>query len=902
MQAVRQWVLIFVLAVALIGFRPAQRVQAFEASTPGDGGQAAPEMQTAALTMTVPSACPPSGCAAGQRLGMRFGYSLTGSNYDPPPSQNLKVCIYASDKWHSTATDVSNGELSGIPYSQPDPADSNCQQDTARPAGYDLIVERVAALVTNTSSDALRFSFRLGTGATGTGSVIAHLFVLRSGAWVPFISTESAFLEMADTPISTSVYVASNGSVCGSNMPCYINSDGGDSISAANDAVYGTGLGTGLKDAIDAVNAGSTIYVLGNYTVKAYSVHVTKKLTITGVNNATITYTGSSAVCEDAILTFDSPATLTGLNIDDGNCSSPNRDLLEISGQAGSTDPVSILSNDLSSGENAIVVHSANPYPLIIRYNEITANSGHSVYFDSSGTSALELTANNLQGNSFLIQCGLDATTANRKANHNYWGGGSPISTDSNCTIDPAKRLGGPIVHNAATPGVRAQRVTVGTNRGYSFDNQVSYNRSGSGGSDFDMYIVDYGYMPSSGTPFTQSAGGESVSPCSNYWDVYLADGAAPTNTLELYFKYFNHNDETPGCVAAINSSLYCDQDTDYSEDYPLFWYDPGIGITEWWDTVGEHPGADEDIDGQTVTCHISSKEIQVSIDGSGRPSLTDLGYSPFVVGVPVIKSFKPLASNQSVSITWATNAEPDISGFYVLWGTDQNNLERLYDAMTTHTGTSTTGKTYSLPHPNRINGTTYYYRLEVVRTDDTSFYSEIFPIKVAAATPIPPTKTFTPTAIQPTKTLTATKVNTQKPTTAVVKSATPQKTATPSRTSLVLATLTKTLDIRTPGVAETLAVLSLTPKAQNTPAPQKGTPGASLNETPGVQGSPGEATETEQPSSLDTPTVSPTPEQAVAGASATNNHPWLSLLLGLLAGLVLVGGTGGWWYRTKMK
>jgi hypothetical protein len=48
-------------------------------------------------------------------------------------------------------------------------------------------------------------------------------------------------------------------------------------------------------------------------------------------------------------------------------------------------------------------------------------------------------------------------------------------------------------------------------------------------------------------------------------------------------------------------------------------------------------------------------------------------------------------------------------------------------------------------------------------------------------------------------------------------------------------------------------------------------------------------------------PLSSPEVPQVVAG-EATNTNPWISLLLGLFAGLVVIGGVGQWWWYTTKK
>jgi len=918
MQAARRWLFVLIFAAALIGLGPVQPIFANPPKASKDvaaqkspAQKEAPEEQPAfalqsnLLELTGPTACPSGGCAGGQRIGMRFEFDLTGSNYDPGQDPNIKVCVYASTAWNSAPAVVDGtGETSGSTYMLPTETDQGCLQDGNPPNGYSLIAERVATLPQNTPSDALRFAFRMGTNGSGNGRVIARLFAYTASGWStsPAASANSAILSMANPAIANPVYVANDGQACGVYSPCYINSYGDQE----------RGTGTGLKDAIDALPTQSTIFVIGSYTVKTNTVLVDKKLTLSGVNDATITYTGSSGgnSCSFGMLALDETVTIRGLNIDDGNCAGTNRNLVEINSRTGRTensDVVVIESNDMSSGDNAIFVRADNTDRIIVRFNQISGNVGYAAYFEGSGSSPAEVMANNIYGNRtnspstppVEIECAANGTApvASRKANHNYWGTAAPGQDVTHCMIAPAKRLGMPIAHHSNSPGVNADKVLVTTTKNYAtrFDNQLAYNRTG--GSDFDLYIVDHGYMTSGGPPFSQT--GESVSPCSNYWDVFIADGAPMPSSLDLYVKYYNKENKTPGCLAVINSTQYCDQSTTPGK-YPLYWLDPSSNsATTWWDPVGARPENLSSGDGQSTGCNISANEIRVSIDASGRPALSDLGYTPFMVGIPVIKSFKPLASSQTVTVTWATNNEPDISGFYVLRGTDANSLTPLNGDIIPRQGNSNQGMNYSRIDSNRVNGTTYYYRLQVVRTDGYSFYSAIVPVTVNAATPTSPPPTWTASPIRPSNTPPFTPVPTNRPTSIPTRTLTPFRTWTPSPTFLDLPTLTSTVDLSLPGAYDTLTAIAVESQfnefdGTGTPPAGYGTPEPDLSQTSGT-GTPIAMLGSTTPNPLSSPTIT----GVVEGESTTAN-PWISLLLGILAGLVVVGGVGRWWYSTQ--
>lgn len=840
------------------------------------GSELSPAAQGTTLAMVGPAACPSGGCAAGQRMNLRFDFELT--NYSPTASPNVKVCFYAPTSW-ALAPDMADtvvGELTGKSYQRVD----NCDEDTAQPTGYTLVMAREATIDTMTFSDSVPLALRFSATGSGSGRVVARLFERAESAG--FSRTQqSTTATLTVTPPAATAYVASDAAACGSNTPCYVNS--------ADDLA--NGLGTGLRDAVEASAPGSTIFILGTYPVKSNAVAVDKQLTIAGMNDATLT-SASSAACSQPVLSLRHAVTLRGLNINDGSCASPGRSLVEIN----SSQAVIIESNDLVNGDNAIFMRD-NSGAVSVRFNHIHGNTGYALYSEgNSAGAALDMTANNLHGNrpGPAVECSATGSgpIANRKINHNYWGATVPTESGSHCTIAPAKRLGAPIALKSSAPGADAQLVTVGTSKTYAFENQIAYERSG--GSDFDLYIVNHGSMLENGVPFTTAAGGESPSPCSNIWDVFLPEGVTPSGTLALSFKY----DKTSACLAAINSNRFCDQTTTPAS-YPLYWFDPTTGgVTRWWDTTGQRPENLTSGEGQPTSCTIENSEIRVAIDSSGRPNLVnDLNYTPFMVGVPVLRTFLPLASSQNITVTWTTNSEPDISGFYVLRSLDGVNFIPISDLIPRR-GSALAGITsppYSFVDSGRTNGVTYYYRLQVLRTDGQSFYSVIYSIVANAAT-ITPTFTASPTRTstipRPTNTRPPTRIPTRLP------------TAIPSQT-LTLRPIATTV----------------TPFVFGTPTPfgfvdSTAYPPGTLDETVQVLMTAGEWYPTDEsgtPGVLQSGTLipietalamagtpSPTPSETIFPAVAVETGKpaaWISLLLGVLASLAAIGGLGGWWY-----
>ena len=236
--------------------------------------------------------------------------------------------------------------------------------------------------------------------------------------------------------------------------------------------------------------------------------------------------------------------------------------------------------------------------------------------------------ANNFYGN----LNGIQVECNNRgDVNHNYWGSGVNVAAGaSHCTASDGKRLGAPVQHRANLPGLDALKVTAFLDKKYYFNNQIGVMRSDDH-ADFDLFIVNHGAGSNLNVPFL-GVGQEAISPCSNYWDVFLASGVAPSNALELFFKYDYMGS---GCIDLIKSATYCNQTT--MSLLPLWWYDPAANVTGGWDTTGQNPAGTgaNGASGQQTSCDIPNNEIHLSVDESGRPNLsTDLHFVPFVVGI----------------------------------------------------------------------------------------------------------------------------------------------------------------------------------------------------------------------------------------------------------------------------
>lgn len=713
---------------------------------------------TNAVNLVSPAACPSPGCAAGQRLNMRADFNL--SVYDFSKSPNVQVCVYTPINWSATPLEPgTTGGVSGAGYAS---SISNCDSS---PANYNLLGGAISTLGANAFGDSLTFAFRLGNTATTSGSVLVRVFEQNSSS--SWINSGQTFSAVPVTATGSIVYVANDSAACSINKPCFVNS-GDDKAS---------GVGTGLKDAIDSSANAITINVLGSYMIKSNSVLLDKPHLLTGINNASVGFQGGD--CSQNMLYITAGATVRGLAINSTSCGAINRNLVRIESAA----PVTIESNDFTNGQDAIQIGPGNSATVKTRFNNIQFNSGYGIYLAAPASSPsspiLDAVANNIFNNRSGAQVECNGA-GNGVVDHNFWGAQSTSAAISQCTFTDAKRLGAAIADNSNGPGVNSQQVTANTTLSYAFNNQIGYQLSG-GDSTLGLYIVNHGAGSSDNIPFTGAQPGNPI-PCSNFWDVFLADSTTPASSdvLTLHLKYTLSST----CISTIASTRFCNQTSDPSQ-YPLYWYEVSANT---WATTGQNPG------GQPTTCDIGQNEIQVAIDSSaGRPDFNDLLRVPFVVGLPsspsvvVISSFTAQPGSMQVTLNWATSSETNTNGFVVMRSTQQDTGFVEVSSLIPHQGTSTTGATYQyLDQQNLVNGTTYYYRLKVLNFDLTTVMTGTISVTPIPATATPtPTRTITPTFTNTSPSRTPTRTRTLYPTsTRIYKSPTPTRTFTPTPTS----------------------------------------------------------------------------------------------------------------------
>ncbi len=701
--------------------------------------------QSNSVYLVSPASCPPSGCVAGQRLNMRTDFTLGTFDASASSDGNTQVCVYAPTNWSPILLEPGKiGGVSGAAYASDSP---NCDD---APHDYFLAGGAHADLPTSLFGDSLGFAFRFPGAAKTSGSILVRVREWIAGSWT---TTSEAFSFVPVTARTSQVYVANDATACGTNTPCFVNSM--DDLP--------NGIGTGLKDAVDSSTAQITINVLGNYNIKSNTVLIDKPHIISGLNNASLVYQGLD--CSQTMLKITAGATLSDLTISDGGCATTSRNLIRIE-STSAADQITLESNDLVNGQDAIQIGPANAADILVRYNQISQNSGYGIIIDSSNPNAgiLDAVANNIFSNrsGAQVDCGnVGGTTPVLKGtvDHNFWGAATTANAISKCTFTDGKRLGAAVMHNAGAPGLDTQRVTVSSTLTYAFGDQVGFQLLRAiTVTGFDLYIVNHGYGSSDNIPFT---GAQSANPtaCGNFWDIFMADSAVTpdsTSVLDLHFKY----NLSANCVSTINTTRFCNQTSDPSQ-YPLFWYEAAANT---WATTGRAPG------GQPTRCDTSKSEVIVSIDAAdGRPNFNDLSRVPFVAGLPgqsaavVFSSFTAAPGDKKDVLNWTTASETSIAGFIVTRSTKADSGFVDVSDLIPSQGTNGNGAVYQyIDQLNLVNNTTYYYRLKIVNQDLSTTFSGTVSVMPFPSTPTPtPTRTITPTRtntrIPPTPTRTRT-------------------------------------------------------------------------------------------------------------------------------------------------
>lgn len=688
------------------------------------------------LQLIAPSGCPPAGCAAGQRLNFEIEFTVSPKSGDP----NTQVCIYTplntstgNQHWASDQlTSISDIGLVSAAFYQSGQYLNLCTDNLN--ADEEWLLGGYAQLP-NGVTDRVNFGLHIHSAADFDGYVRVKIFQLEqaSSLWDNILNLNVPISVVKNEAIK---YVAKDENDCGLNKPCFINS--GDDLE--------TGLGTGLRDAVMASNVNDEIHVLKDYLVKGNTVLIDKPISIRGKENSLISYNDTK--CEDPLLLFTHGGSLKGLTINDGNCNSPSRDLIEIN----SDTPVEIENNTLLFGNRAVFIRP-NSSDVTVAFNQISNNDSYAILRESGiSTGKVNIFANNIHDNrsGYQVDCNNKG-----KANHNFWGENKlPTNNAINCLVNNGKRLGAPILLAKGVAGVQAQSLTVSSATTYAFDGKIGAKRSG--GTDFDIIIINHGQGLTSNIPFFNEGSG-NIQPCSNFYDVFLAEESSASN-LTLSFKY----DLNANCVSKIESNDYCGGSD--SQKYPLWWYDPASNVTDGWNRTGQKPngiGAAGAV-GQETACFKNMKEIRVTIDNSGRPNISlDLGFTPFVVGLPFINGitltqFSGQFDGSLVDLNWITSSETNVKGFHVLRSDQIDGVYGRASDLINAIGDQNIGGIYKFRDTSINYGQTYYYKIEVIGKDDKPI-STHGPISVMTTQPtttstvtltLTPLWTYTPTHI----------------------------------------------------------------------------------------------------------------------------------------------------------
>ena len=567
----------------------------------------------------------------------------------------------------------------------------------------------------------------------------------------------SADAAHAQTP-NLEIYVANYSNQCTGRQQCFFNDD--------PDTINAIALNKAIAFAKQNNLENANINILAAYEIRTDQITVDYPVNIIGQNGGS--FSTSSTNCTQPMLLITSRVTLRKLNITDGYCTSPSRDLIHIN----SPFQVTIEQSTLHTAANAIV-HKNSLGSLTVRFNDIKNNSGFALKSENTEvTSRLLLVANNIENNGGQTQV---ICQNNSSVNHNYWGENVlPSLASQGCSPDNLKVLGARIL--PIDPGVAATLLTLTSN----YPTNDFYGLSGKSSQQTGIYAVNH----SANKPFPDRSA-RQITVCGNYFDVFLAENAQ-NQPITLRFKY----DQNTACQQAVQTMSLCgsgDQKT-----YPLMWLDPKTGVTNGWDNAGASPQANSIFGGQEVRCDFQSKTLEVILDTDGRPNLqNDLQYTPFVVGfeISTITTFRPTETSPgTVTISWSTNSEDNTVAFRVLRSLTENSGYTQIGANVPASGSSLSGRSYELKDTDISASTVYYYKLEVLEAN-ADIQQTIGPVWVS-------THQGTVTS-QPTSTRIPTQTPTQFQTaTNAFRSATPTFfTHTPDPTEEFIITSTTTLE-----------------------------------------------------------------------------------------------------------
>jgi uncharacterized Zn ribbon protein len=686
------------------------------------------------LSLSSPSTCPSSGCAAGQFLHFTIEFQVQPK---VTSTYNTQVCVYTPDDGQSVSgtapwADYSDGWIAqnnSNPSYQEGERNSICTNNTPPNAEF---LTGAYAKHTTAKHELVEFATHINKTADRAGIVWVKIFQLGSKGRTDWLET-SGFAKGFSVSVPTvrvenTAYVAETSSNCGSFFPCYFNT--GDDKPG--------GHGTAMEDAISALDPGGTIIILKDLWVKESTIIIDKNLTIEGHDRQSmLTSTNTDLACGKAMLHFQSGGTLQNLTINDGNCSAANsRTLVEID----SPEAVVIKNNTLNSGKIGVDI-SNNPGAIEITFNEITNNQENAITIEagSADKDRVKIFTNNIlnNGDDVQVHCNNGGI-----ANHNYWGPGeNPEENTTDCGVKNGKQLGTRILSASDGHGVQAILAKVEDEFNYYFNDNIGARHTQ--GDDFNIVIVNHGQGKTANIPFYDTGSGD-ITPCSNFYDIFLAEDASPNPiNLELAIKY----DLNSYCIHTIETDYYCGNNN--PARFPLWWYDPMNEVTDGWDGTGQDPQGPGGVDekGQVTTCNLEKREIIVEIDLTGRPRLfPDMEFTPFTTGFidgASLTDFSAVFTNYYTRISWQTVRERNIKSYELLRSQGNKNEFTAITEVIVNADSETTNNYQFFDYDVDLSNT-YYYKLRVIHNSDESETIGLHgPITVSVPAP---TITNTPT------------------------------------------------------------------------------------------------------------------------------------------------------------
>ena len=566
---------------------------------------------------------------------------------------------------------------------------------------------------------------------------ILALSILLLIGLVYFIPLDQIFAQTTNFEI----YVADDSAKCQGRAQCFFN-DAADNLNAI-------ALHKAIVFAKENNLEGANIHILSPYQIKSDQVVVDFPVNLIGEDGGW--FSTSSTNCSKPMLLITSEVLLSNLNLTDGICVNPSRDLIEINSPL----PVTIERSTLEYGKTAI--HQRNNLgDLTVRFSELRNNDSYALFSDNTEVnSRMLLVANNFvnNGSAFQVVC-----RNNSSVDHNYWGEGVlPTGAAQNCGADNKKVLGAKIL--STNTGVASTLLSLTS----SYPADDFYGFSAKSSANNELYVVNHADQK----PFPDFAT-KTMTNCGNYFDVFLSDNAQ-AQPITMRFRY----DKNDACVQAVQSISLCASGK--QGNFPLMWLDPKTSVTDGWDNTGAPPQTEAGniFNGQETRCDYQNKSIEVVVDNDGRPNLeNDLLYTPMTVGfeISAVNSLSPTENVAGiVNIAWGTTSEVNTFGFRIVRSTLEEGPYLQVGATVQAQGGNLTGHIYNLDDISVESLTAYYYKLEVLDTNG-QVQQTIGPVHIntGIGNPYPgasPTPTLQPGA--PTRTLipTSTRIPTRTPT-----------------------------------------------------------------------------------------------------------------------------------------